>query len=370
MAISDKSPLPMNCTRYQSLDAWRGLAALAVVACHASGGFGRNPQFSDFNPVFGTLWGVGRHGYLGVHIFFAISGYCIAASVTSCLQRKESALGFLRDRALRIYPVYWAAFAFFLLLGAVTAPLSGADPSSVLPASVDSLLLNTTLLQPLYGSHYLLGVSWSLAYELAFYAISAAGMLLIVVGLGPRWAVAIGMLLAMLGLLSPRAPFPLNLWPEFFAGMLVFCTAYSAERKETTHASVCGALLLVLVITGVAALPSPAWLWFVVAAATAMLLLILLPFDGRIASTGWIRPLATIGVFSYTLYLVHFSIVNKIMNFSKRFIATDSIWLVPVWLFAVAMAVGVSYLFYRLVEVPCEAFRKNVRKRFQSVPSR
>ena len=359
-------PSASQCMRYKSLDAWRGLAALAVVACHASGGFGRNPQFSDFNPVFGALWGVGRHGYLGVHIFFAISGYCIAASLTSCLQRKEGVLGFLRDRALRIYPVYWAALAFFLILGAVTAPLIGASPFSVLPDSVDSLLLNTTLLQPLYKGHYLLGVSWSLAYELAFYVVGAAGMLLIAVGLSPQWAVASGMLLAMVGLLLPDAPFPLSLWPEFFLGMLVFCTAYSAERKETARAYTCGSLLLLLVITGAAALPSPAWLWFVVAAATATLLLILLPLDASISSTKWIRPLAAIGVFSYTLYLVHFSIVNKIMNFSKRFIATDSILLVPVWLFAVATAVGVSYMFYRLVEVPCEVFRKKVRKRFQS----
>lgn len=359
-----------QCMRYSSLDAWRGLAALAVVACHASGGFGRNPHFSDFNPVFGTMWGIGRYGYLGVHIFFAISGYCIAASLTSCLQRKESTLGFLRDRALRIYPVYWAAFAFFLLLGAITAPLIGASPFSVLPKSWESLLLNTTLLQPAFGNHYLLGVTWSLAYEVAFYFISAAGMLLVAVGLGSAWAIAAGTILAIVGLLYPHAPFPLNLWPEFFAGMLVFCTAYSAERKDKLRAWICGALLVILVFTGVVALSSPGWLWFVIAAGTAMLLLVLLPFDARITSSKLIQPLAAIGVFSYTLYLVHFSIVNKIMNLSKRFIATDSIWLVPVWLFAVATAVGISYLFYRLVEVPCEVFRKSVRKRFQSASSR
>lgn len=352
--------------RYKSLDAWRGLAALAVVACHASGGFGRNPHFSDFNPVFGTMWGVGRQGYLGVHIFFAISGYCIAASLASCLQRRETALGFLRDRALRIYPVYWAALAFFLILGAVTAPLIGMSPGSVLPKSCDSLLLNTTLIQPLFGDSYLLGVTWSLAYELAFYFISAAGMLLIAVGFGAVSAVAAGTVLAFLGLLLPDAPFPLNLWPEFFAGMLVFCTAYSVERKDKIRAYVCGALLLILVFTGLTTLPSPEWLWFIVAAATAVLLLMLFPLDEQIASCKLIKPLAVVGVFSYTLYLVHFSIVNKIMNFSKRFIVTDSAWLVPVWLFAVGTAVALCYIFYRLIEVPSEGFRKRVRKKFQS----
>lgn len=353
-----------QCMRYRSLDAWRGLAALAVVACHASGGFGRNPQFSDFNPVFGTLWGVGRHGYLGVHIFFAISGYCIAASLASCLQRRESALGFLRDRALRIYPVYWAALVFFLVLGVATAPLIGASPYSVLPKSMDSLLLNTTLLQPLFGNSYLLGVTWSLAYEVAFYVVSAAGMLLIALGIGSVWAVAGGAALAFVGLLLPDAFFPLNLWPEFFSGMLVFCAAYSAERKNKVRARTCAALLLTLIVTGVAVLPPPQRLWFVVAASTAVLLLVLFPFDERLSSSRWLTPLATVGVFSYTLYLVHFSIVNKIMNFSKRFIATDSAWLVPLWFFAIVVAVAFSYVFYRMLEVPCEKFRKSVRRRF------
>jgi peptidoglycan/LPS O-acetylase OafA/YrhL len=355
--------------RYRSLDAWRGIAALSVVVCHATGAFGANAQLSDFNPVFGAFWWVGRYGYLGVHIFFVISGYCIAANLASSLDRKETAIGFLRDRALRIYPVYWAAFAFFIVLGAGTAPLIGRSPFSVLPQSLDSLLLNTTLLQPLFVSGYLLGVTWTLAYEVAFYFISAIGIVLTAIHLGPSWAVVGGTVLAFAGLLLHDAFFPLDLWPEFFSGMLVFCALYSTERNKRVQACICGALLLILVAVGVAVVPSAKWLWFVVASSTSLLLLLLFPFDVRFSALRWVKPLASVGVFSYTLYLVHFSIVNKIMNVSKRFVATDSAWLVPILFLAVAIAIAFAYVFYRIIEVPCEIFRKNIRKKFRLAAS-
>ena len=66
--------------RYQSLDLWRGLAALLVVVFHAFASY-TGANYSDYHPVVVACWLVGGNGWLGVHIFFVVSGYCIAAAV-------------------------------------------------------------------------------------------------------------------------------------------------------------------------------------------------------------------------------------------------------------------------------------------------
>lgn len=55
-----------NIGRLQHLDALRGLAAFSVVWFHlTASGYGQ--EWSNF----------GKYGYLGVHVFFVISGFII-----------------------------------------------------------------------------------------------------------------------------------------------------------------------------------------------------------------------------------------------------------------------------------------------------
>ena len=63
----------------------------------------------------GTL----RMMYLGVPIFFVISGYCIAASADSSRRKGDSPWTFLKRRFWRIYPPYWASLVGLIALVAV-----------------------------------------------------------------------------------------------------------------------------------------------------------------------------------------------------------------------------------------------------------
>src|SRR5436305_8136800 len=79
--------------RFDMIDAWRGLAALAVVVHHVTG------------KIF--------IGGPAVILFFVISGYCITASAESCLRKGRGFSHFMWRRVRRIYPPYLLSIAFW-----------------------------------------------------------------------------------------------------------------------------------------------------------------------------------------------------------------------------------------------------------------
>ncbi len=88
--------------RLYVLDGLRLVAALMVVLFHyvaLYGGWENNPR-----AVFPSLHGYARYGWLGVEVFFLISGFVI------CMSTWGRSLGdFVVSRVSRIYPAYWVA---------------------------------------------------------------------------------------------------------------------------------------------------------------------------------------------------------------------------------------------------------------------
>jgi peptidoglycan/LPS O-acetylase OafA/YrhL len=84
---------------------WRGVTALKGLAL----------VFVLFYHVGGVLdWPNRMHGEVGVDIFLLISGFLLSLTATELPARD-----FLRKRFFRIFPAYWLALAFFVVLGAV-----------------------------------------------------------------------------------------------------------------------------------------------------------------------------------------------------------------------------------------------------------
>ena len=63
--------------RLTLLDAWRGVACMSVVLFHA---FGRYVDESHVGLAFAPMRLVAAGGWIGVPLFFTISGYCMAAT--------------------------------------------------------------------------------------------------------------------------------------------------------------------------------------------------------------------------------------------------------------------------------------------------
>ncbi len=92
-----------------ALDGLRGVAIAAVVAFHYL-------TYTHHNPVVAEIVGISRAGWLGVDLFFVLSGFLI----TGILLRSRSSPTYYRDfyirRTLRIFPLYYAVLAIAFLL--------------------------------------------------------------------------------------------------------------------------------------------------------------------------------------------------------------------------------------------------------------
>jgi exopolysaccharide production protein ExoZ len=96
---------------------------------------------------------VGNAGYgaFGVDLFFVISGFIMAQ-----VAQGRSAGEFMRDRLWRIYPLWWIAVLPWLVMFPRSAPF----------------VASSVTLWPIYPGHYyvpVLGVGWTLTFELLFY---------------------------------------------------------------------------------------------------------------------------------------------------------------------------------------------------------
>jgi peptidoglycan/LPS O-acetylase OafA/YrhL len=102
---------------------------------------------------------VARYGYLGVDLFFTISGFVVLLSAWD-----RSSRSFLVSRAVRLYPAYWIAVT-------LTAFVSVAFSRGRFPVSLPQYLANLTMFNSLPNIQNVDVVYWTLWAELRFYAM-------------------------------------------------------------------------------------------------------------------------------------------------------------------------------------------------------
>ena len=149
--------------RNRLIDGMRGASALAVMLYHFNVGS---------NWVELPYWHeIAAFGYLGVAVFFVLSGFCIGQSWL----KSPGARSFLRRRFWRIYPAYAASIAFIALCAVVRRHLGGVNDVARLPAGPRSLLATITLCTaPASTVPTMNWVYWSLTYEMFFYIVLGA----------------------------------------------------------------------------------------------------------------------------------------------------------------------------------------------------
>src|SRR6185436_8028950 len=125
-------PIARSGERLAGVDALRGVAALAVCWFHFTNG---NPQFLPD----GWLKQSGAFGWLGVEVFFVISGFIVPYA----MRRRGYDAGrdwarFVAKRVIRLDPPYLVATALVLVVWFVSPHLPGFDgaPPNATPAQV------------------------------------------------------------------------------------------------------------------------------------------------------------------------------------------------------------------------------------------
>jgi peptidoglycan/LPS O-acetylase OafA/YrhL len=153
MSIDSKSLSRGTSSRLLELDALRGIAALSVLVYHYTLGFDK--LYGPHNVLLYF-----RHGNLGVHLFFIISGFVIFLT----LKKVNRGMDFAVGRFSRLYPAYW--ISGFLTFTIVTIwGLPGLE------VSLKDALINITMLENWFNVEYIDPVYWTLTVELSFYAI-------------------------------------------------------------------------------------------------------------------------------------------------------------------------------------------------------
>jgi peptidoglycan/LPS O-acetylase OafA/YrhL len=360
-------------TRYYSLDLWRGAACLMLVLYHAT--FYGDYHFRIGDPATWSLAGLPlylfRHCWIGVPIFFVISGYCIAASVDSLRRRPHSLRDYFIRRVRRIYPPLWAmcGIAVVFILAMSRFPIVSANCEQLFDLSTLSLgqWLGNTLAAESWRHHlgggapmYLMPNTWTLCYEEQFYIVT--GVLLAVASRrffhAAAWltlAVVVARpILAWCGV-SSAGFFWDGHWIMFATGMLVYHDLNSSGARQRWITL--GVLLLgfgygaVERVVGSDPAQRHMGEYFVVAFVFAAALLYLRRWDLPIARHWALTPLQWIGQRSYSIYLTHYLpvvVVSSLLAYG----GLRSEWQVATVVVPVCVLVMLpgAILFYELVE--------------------
>ena len=182
--------------RSWTLDSLRIFAALMVVAYHWSGHGGFFPRVDTAISVAWIpdwLRFISSFGYLGVDFFFILSGAVISQSAVG----KPWAV-FSTNRFLRLFPAYFMATAVAIVVA----------PFAVSSIQRSAKLINLTTLDLWTTSSKIIGAAWSLTYEIRFYALVAAAIV-IFHGISKRNLVRLISGFLVIIILAPILDFPL-----------------------------------------------------------------------------------------------------------------------------------------------------------------
>ncbi len=327
------------------IDGLRAVAVLSVILYHGN-----------------EEWLPG--GFVGVDIFFVISGFLICRIIRDELAAgKFSILGFYERRARRILPALLAVIfvslvlGYWLLLPSDFLSLGESAISSTLFVSNFYFLTEVDYFAAPLESYPLLHL-WSLAVEEQFYIVTPLLMMLIF----RYWPRSLVPALAILSVLSlcfavalvvafPKASFymlPPRFW-ELGIGAALGISRVQMPNHTVAHAaSVAGAIFigssLILLSSGP---PFPGVLAVPTVLGAAML--IWAGPNGFANKLLSLRPFVWVGLVSYSLYLWHWPILSflKYVTIGEL----DALQVCFALLFSLIMAV----LSYRFIEQP---FRK------------
>lgn len=339
--------------RLYAIEVARGVASMGVMFFHSLARF--HPQ--DLHPALHLVQNLTHYGWLGVDVFFVLSGWCIAERLATARRRDESAVVFMRERALRIFPTYWAVLALTWAARLAAVPFNHTTFSANLPSGSLSWIGDLLLIQPYLDVPASLGVSWTLVCELAFYAL-ASGILVLGPRALPTFAVALlGLVLCLWPLLglNLRIAFVLDRWPEFFMGVLGWWGARAGRSPDRwLRGSLLGlAFLLMIGLARSASALEPC-----VALSTAIALWLASKREQGIAPKPFVRVLTGVGAISYPLYLIHFSVLFPVLNLAERFVRPSETMFCAVWCVAIALSFIAALCVHRCVEFPAERWRK------------
>ncbi len=335
---------------FPNLDVLRFFAAASVVLVHY---FNIGPErgLTGYAAPGGILGALSQHGYMGVCLFFIISGFVISLSAESATPSS-----FVAGRIGRIVP----GFIICMTLSVLLINLAGA-PNAPGPVT---WFANLFILPQIFGQPFVDGVYWSLVYEILFYGWVALFVWLGLFGTHLTTICWVWAAIAVSDRLFLQSGVLERLFITEFAGFfLIGAALYLLERKQAGWR---GAALLVagilmgveglttfgvVLVDGVTAGPPPSLdvrLVSTLAMAVTVHVALAAPQLSRLARVSF-----ALGGISYPLYLLHQDAGYAILRLRPAWISPEAMGLT----LAAAMVL-IGWFIFRFAETPARRVLK------------
>lgn len=322
-------------SRLETIHAMRGIAAFSVMMGHL---IYFNTNFQVKWPTFSSPF---YYGYLGVFMFFVISGFVIPFSMKGLNYKfPKSAWPFFLRRLVRLEPPYLVSVFVAFAIGYAAARTPGylGAPYSI---DIQTFMAQFIYLAPWFNKPWINPVAWTLAIEFQYYILMLfIGPLLLSSSKIKLVSFFVLIVAASLLITEPRAVF--RYLPCFGLGFASFLY-YNKQLNSACFAALIAVLGLLVgyilnIPTGIVSVGSVA--------------LIFLPISKPIP------VLSALGTISYSLYLVHVPIGDRIINLTTRLPAAA--WQVVGLIGAAAASISVAYALWRFIEMPSTSLAKEI----------
>lgn len=337
--------------RVNEIDLLRFVASILVLLFHYAfrGLAGDNMTVMDYPPLAPVF----KYGYLGVQLFFLISGFVILMSAAGGGVRD-----FIVSRIVRLYPAFWAACTVTYLVC-----ITWGGPAYA--ATFKQYLINMTMISDYLHTPAMDGVYWSLSLEIRFYVLIT--ILLLIRQIHRAEIFLIAWMAATLVLewypVGKLRFLLISDYATFFIGgaaiFLVWSKGLSTRRVLIILCSLIYGIFQTLrglhdMQTHYQANLDPLLAASLVTSFYAILLLVALRKTGPLAHMRWV----TIGALTYPLYLLHQNIGYIIFNHTHSHLNIHVIF----W-GTIALMLLAAWLIHNLIELKAAPLLKRILNR-------
>ncbi len=346
------------------VDGVRFVAIGLVLFQHMHERLGRHVQ--DHYKVPSST-GVLETGYVGVSIFFALSGYILYRQLSAAFLERGGAR--LKDyyirRVTRLEPPYIVVTTILCLAALLGMHGSGTHfGGTQVPLGWSYLATLTYTHQLIFGvGPYVNPLGWTLEIEVQFYLVAPLLAYLLTRCRDAWGRVLIGvvtMLLLIYAVIPNTGEWiaahdpTIRKLPLFFVG-IIFCDLRKAlQVDQASRFGVLDLLGLAALVVLVQRIAVPGH--ELLCQCALIFLIVLAILDGRWVRAVFSHPIiATIGGMCYTIYLTHLPIMELACNKTSRLFFAPTYWLDLALqsMIVIPIVIGIAFIFYALIERPC-----------------
>jgi len=332
-AFNNKQLAKVQNNRNHLIDLLRFLAASGVILFH----------FNEPIPYIDNLYReLCKLGFLGVPIFFVVSGYCMGIAEN----HSKSPNNFIVRRLFRIFPPYWFSILLVILSALAVKIITGTN-SIPLPKNVSGVLATFFLYTtPLSHFKSINWVYWTLPFELFFYVI-----IFLVMFFPTRIKTIVLLILTVVAIFLPIQTgnflFFFNELSTFMLGHALYLILSKGENIYL------GSLFFIVSLLGIF-FKHPGFEYPIVSSSVCILIFInnIIPLKNNLFSS--------LGDYSYSMYLIHVPIGIYLLGFIKniKVVQTNIALNILVDLALLVLIIVISRFTFELIELKSIAVGK------------